>query len=187
MSGKRRNIARRKKEYAGWVWMVLGLTIGLSVAFSIYLSGISRSPPAISAVLEAPVRQDLPDDKEEQEVAAEEAPPNRFDFYSMLPNFEVIVPEQESDVRNDSESQNVLEPGNYVLQAGSFRRFQDADRRRAELALLGIESRVQRVSIDDKSYHRIRIGPLQDLDKLNIIRSRLRQANIDVLRIRVGE
>ena len=181
----------RNEEYPGWVWMIFGLTIGLSVAFAIYMNGLSR--PVLSQ-LDTPAPsapQVLLDDNGEEHgditVASEAAPPSRFNFYNMLPNFEVIVPEQEPDVTMDTEPQAVVRPGNYVLQAGSFSRYEDADRRRAELALHGIESRVQRVSIDDKTYHRVRIGPLEDLNRLNVIRSRLRQANIDVLRIRVGD
>jgi cell division protein FtsN len=105
----------------------------------------------------------------------------------MLPNFEVIIPEQEPDVSQDKELKAIERPGNYVLQAGSFTDFADADRRRAQLALQGIESRIQRVSIDDKTYHRVRIGPTRDLDELNALRNRLRQAQIDVLRIRIGD
>ena len=105
----------------------------------------------------------------------------------MLPNFEVIIPEQEPDVAADVESKAVIEPGLYVLQAGSFSAYADADRRRDELGLHGIESQIQRVTIDDKTYHRVRIGPTDDLDELNILRSRLRAAQIDVLRIRLGD
>jgi len=188
---RKRRQPKRKEEFPGWMWMVFGLTIGLSVAFAIYVNGLSR-PDATAAV--TPVKKEpqvVLDDNSEQRTGAapetEEKPPSRFDFYSMLPNFEVIVPEQEPDVIRDVQPQAVLQPGNYVLQAGSFSRYEDAERRRAELALQGIESRVQKVSIDDKTYHRVRIGPLQDLDKLNMIRSRLRQANIDVLRIRIGD
>ena len=104
----------------------------------------------------------------------------------MLPNFEVIIPEQEPDVRADFGPQAVVEPGVYVLQAGSFTEYKDADRRRAILALQGIESNIQRVIIDDKTYHRVRIGPIDDLNELNVVRRRLRQAQIDVLRIRLG-
>lgn len=105
----------------------------------------------------------------------------------MLPNFEVIIPEQEPDVAADVERQAVLQPGLYVLQAGSFSAYADADRRRAQLAMHGIESQIQRVMIDDKTYHRVRIGPTSDLDELNMLRSRLRTAQIDVLRIRLGD
>jgi len=81
----------------------------------------------------------------------------------------------------------VVESGTYILQAGSFSTYSDADRRRAQLALQGIESTIQRVAIDNKTYHRVRIGPISDLDELNMLRSRLRAANIDVLRIRLGD
>jgi len=60
-------------------------------------------------------------------------------------------------------------------------------RETAELALQGIESQIQRVMIDDKTYYRVRIGPIDDLDELNVLRSRLRAAKIDALRIRLGE
>jgi cell division protein FtsN len=33
----------------------------------------------------------------------------------------------------------------------------------------------------------VRIGPTDDLDELNRVRNRLKQAKIDVLRIRVGD
>lgn len=188
---RKRRHTKRKEEFPGWMWMIFGLTIGLSVAFAIYVNGLSRSDGTETVATEQKEAQVALDDNSEQQTVtapeSEEKPPSRFDFYSMLPNFEVIVPEQEPDVTRDVRPQAVLQPGNYVLQAGSFSRYEDAERRRAELALQGIESRVQKVSIDDKTYHRVRIGPLRDLDKLNMIRSRLRQANIDVLRIRIGD
>ena len=89
------------------------------------------------------------------------------------------------EVAADTEAKAVDTPGTYVLQAGSFTTLEDADRRRAQLALQGIESAIQRVTIDDKTYHRVRIGPIDDLDELNMIRSRLRAAKIDVLIIRL--
>ena len=75
----------------------------------------------------------------------------------------------------------------YVLQAGSFSTNTDADRRRAVLALQGIESHIQRVQINDRNDHRVYVGPTDDLDELNLLRSRLRAAKIDVLRIRLSD
>ena len=105
----------------------------------------------------------------------------------MLPSFEVIIPEDESDVSLDNQIAAVQQPGVYILQAGSFTRYADADRRKAQLALLGIESTIQRISIDDQTYHRVRIGPISNLEQLNQNREQLRQAEIEVLRIRVGD
>ncbi len=77
--------------------------------------------------------------------------------------------------------------GTYVLQAGSYKNFADADRVRAKLALQGIESNVQKVSVDNDTWHRIRIGPISKLDELNRLRQILRKADVDVLVIRVGD
>ena len=188
---KRRRTSSRKQEYPGWVWMIFGLAIGLSVAFAIYVrDGQPASPPPAArqpASLESAIDDNGETPGATASAPAEEPKESRFTFYDMLPNFEVVIPEQEPDVRKDVEPRAVVTPGLYILQAGSFTRYEDADRRRAELALQGIESTIQRVTIDDKTYHRVRIGPTEDLDELNLLRSRLRAAQIDVIRIRLGE
>ncbi len=206
MAQKKRKRKRKRKSartpeqepYPGWMWMLFGLSIGLAVAFALYMKEqradtaamtaagqpASMAEPMVSPPVPAPVPEAAPEAPEED--ASDDAEP-RFSFYNMLPNFEVVIPEEESDVRQDREVEPIQDEGTYVLQAGSFGDVGDADRRRAELALLGVESHVQRVSIDDRTYHRVRIGPIDDLDELNLLRARLRQADIDVLRIRLGD
>ncbi len=182
---------KRKKSHSelpAWLWMFFGLAIGLSVAGAIYVKDRApRTSPPVTAeepVINATVIESALDNNGENASSDKKA---RFTFYEDLPNFEVVIPERESDVSPDQGPQAIVVPGVYVLQAGSFSEYSDADRRRATLALQGIESRIQRVSIDDRTYHRVRIGPMNDLDELNVLRSRLRAANIDVLRIRLGD
>lgn len=186
---RRSSRSRSKQEYPGWVWMLFGLAIGLSVAFAVYMKDAKPVATVEPAARQPASLENALDDNGETTAAAEqpEARKDRFDFYEMLPSFEVVIPEVELDVERDSEPRAVEEPGIYILQAGSFTKLEDADRRRAQLALHGIESHVQRVTIDDKTYHRVRIGPTDDLDELNMLRSRLRAAQIDVLRIRLGD
>ncbi|TLY64543.1 MAG: hypothetical protein E6K35_10920 [Gammaproteobacteria bacterium] len=112
----------------------------------------------------------------------------KYDFYQMLPNFEVVVPEKDKDVKRDLPAAAKLErPGVYVLQAGSYRNEADADRVRAQLALQGVDARVQRVAVDADVWHRVRIGPISNLEELNKVRRQLRAAEVDALVIRVGD
>ncbi len=202
MAQKKRKQKRKRKPqqepYPRWMWMLFGLGIGLSVAFAIYMKEkqtiepehpVAWQPASMAVPMQAemaPVAEAAPPIESGPEVQTEEEE-QRFTFYDMLPSFEVIIPEEEPDVSRDVEIEAVEHPGTYALQAGSFRDIADADRRRAELAFLGIESRVQKVSIDDRTFHRVRIGPMSDLDTLNRVRSRLRGADIDILRIRLGD
>jgi len=107
----------------------------------------------------------------------------------MLPNFEVVVPEKDREVsrERDNTPAKIERPGAYVLQAGSYRKQEEADRIRAQLKLQGIEANVQRVAVDEDVWHRVRIGPITDLAELNRLRTRLRAADLDALVIRVGE
>jgi cell division protein FtsN len=188
MAQRRRTSRKQQEDYPGWMWMLFGLAIGLSVAFAIYMKD-QRAASANMPVAREPASMTEPLAPEPAPLQAEpeEEQEPRFSFYDMLPSFEVIIPEQEPDVRREKSLETVQQPGVYILQAGSFTLVADADRRRAELGLLGIESWVQRVTIDDRTYYRVRIGPVDDLDRLNLIRAQLRQANIDALRIRVGD
>jgi len=173
--------------------MLFGLAVGLSVAVAVYVkdrqpdSGVTPPQPEPASLQntidengELPQAEAPPEEKEEKGE-------KRFTFYDILPNFEVVTPDDEPETLADVAPQAIVEPGVYVLQAGSFSTHEDADRRRGQLALQGIESHIQRVKVNDRNYHRVYIGPTDDLDELNMLRSRLRAAKIDVLRIRLSD
>jgi cell division protein FtsN len=113
--------------------------------------------------------------------------PQHYDFYSMLPNFEVVVPEKERDVKRDLPAAKIEKPGTYVLQAGSYRGEADADRVARQLTLQGIDAKVQRVALDSDVWFRVRVGPISDLAELNKARHQLQSAEVDALVIRVGD
>ena len=190
---RRRKSSKKKPEYPGWLWGVFGLAVGLSVAASVWFSDRRPAAPVPEPTRPASLESALDDNGETlatPEVETETPPEpeeRRFEFYEILPSMEVVVPEEEYEIETDTAPQAVVEPGTYVLQTGSFTSEDDAERRRAQLGLQGIQSYIQRVTIDDKTYHRVRIGPIDDLDELNMLRARLRAARIDVLRIRLGD
>jgi len=125
---------------------------------------------------------------EAEAASASGKPAEKYDFYQMLPNFEVVVPEKDKDVKRDLPSAAKIErPGVYVLQAGTYRKEADANRVRAQLALQGIDAKVQRVAVDADVWHRVRIGPISNLDELNKLRRQLQAADVDALVIRIGD
>ena len=70
-------------------------------------------------------------------------------------------------------------PGMYVLQLGAFTRQEQAESLKARLALVGMNARIQPVSVDRQMYYRVRVGPTNDLDQLNADRARLREHRFD--------
>lgn len=178
---------KTQKQAPGWLWMLSGLSIGLIVAFVVYVrgSGVAPLPVTISVPVTEPEPAPTVTPAPARASEPAEPPEATFEFYEMLPRFEVVIPEVESDARADNTPAEVAAPGAYVLQAGSFRQLADADRRQANLALLGIESRIQRVTIDDDVFHRVRIGPMDDLEELNRARTLLRDARIETLLMKV--
>ena len=129
-----------------------------------------------------------PHPRRDVDPAASHPADERYDFYEMLPHFEVVVPEKERDVeRKDLPTARVERPGVYVLQAGSYRNLSDAERVRAQLAKVGVEANVQRVAVDKDVWHRVRVGPIKDLNELNRVRKQLQAADVDAIVIRIGD
>jgi cell division protein FtsN len=171
---------------SGTAGFVAGLAVGLAVAVGVYL--FDRRPESrTTQVASAPMTRD------EASAATKPAPASQeeatqYDYYEMLPKFEVVIPEEDGRVASGSNATTAVQkPGAYILQAGSFRNHADADRVRALIAMQGVESKIQKVTIDKDTWHRVRVGPITNLQTLEETRSKLRQARIDALVIRVGE
>jgi cell division protein FtsN len=169
----------------GIAGFVAGLALGLTVAVGVYL--FDRRPAArLAAETTAPMTRDEGTTPPEPAPASQDEE-TQFEFYEMLPKFEVVIPGQDAAVPAGPGSGPVDKPGAYILQAGSFRKHADADRVRALIAMQGVESKIQKVTIDRDTWHRVRVGPITNLKQLEDTRSKLRNARIDALVIKVGE
>jgi len=165
-----------------------GLALGLSLSVLVLVWQNYREKSAASVTAETP-KPEPRSDKAAAVGDAEDSPKN-YDFYDMLPKFEVVVPEKDREVARERDTARaaIERPGVYVLQAGSYRKQEEADRIQALLKKQGIDANVQRVAVDDDVWHRVRIGPITDLAELNRLRARLRAAEFDdALVIRVGD
>lgn len=174
----------------GWVWLVTGLMIGLFVAFLVH---IKDNYPALSLGNKEGTAQRSTDTRAVRQPDTTPTPPRektRFDFYTILPEMEIAVPDDEVNNEQAKAINPALQqPGNYILQTGSFKTLEQADRMKASLALLGLEASIQSVTINKdnntETWHRVRIGPYGNVADLNKARSRLRSNNIDAILLRL--
>ena len=156
------------------------------VVFLVYLRGTGSK--------QINPQQDTPTKPEETKTEApkQEKKPEpgpvlpQFDFYTILPEKEVIVPDYEINTRTREERVGQAKTDSYILQAGSFREFKDADSLRAKLALMGIESKVEKAQVGNVTWNRVKMGPYTQMASVSTIRTRLRENGIDVIVIEVG-
>jgi len=165
-----------------WKQFAIGLGSGLVVALVVYVSdhrAPAQQPEESKPTPHAAATGQAPD-------PVADAPQEKYAFYDMLPKFEVVVPEKEHGGRVEPTAK-IDQPGIYFLQAGSFRDEAVAQRIHDQLARQGIDAAVQRVAVDADVWHRVRIGPIKDLDQLNKLRQQLRAADLDALVIKVAQ
>jgi cell division protein FtsN len=182
-----------KKPVPGWVWMLSGLMIGLLIALLVYLSqqpGMSESKEVVQT---KPLAKKTVTEKiskpEKKPVTKPETKPVkdnslRYEFYTVLPESEIVIPEQELMQRERQSPAAQQKKHAYILQAGSFRKKQQAETLKARLALLGVESSVERVVVTGDIWYRIKIGPFVSVREINSVRNRLLHNNINAILIR---
>lgn len=187
---------RPRRPAPGWVWMLAGLAVGLFVALLVFLRGryptpeVRTAPPArVHATARPRPAPATPAAKKKTVAAktpAKAAPQPKFDFYTILPEMEVMVPDQDIGGPVEHGLPQVDTPGTYVLQAGSFRSYAQADRLKAKLALLGLEANIQSVTVNgDETWHRVRLGPFHSLQRLNRTRAALKRHHVEALLLKL--
>jgi cell division protein FtsN len=159
--------------FNGWVGLAVGLAVGLSVALGVYLHYQNLAPVEPRPAVDAPP-------------ASAKAPPEDvpvpadagadLTFYDMLPKQEVEVPEGPSSAKPAGAS---LPKGDITLQAGSFKQVAEAEKLQAQLAQYGVDAKIQRFSLEDETWYRVRIGPIATVNELNTIRAKLAEAEVE--------
>lgn len=87
------------------------------------------------------------------------------------------APEPREPRETPAPASSTPETGRFIILAGSFKNPEYAERHKASLALAGIESRIERVTTNDRQvFHRVRIGPR---DSLASARAVIRQLEIN--------
>ena len=173
------NSAESSTELSRLSWFLIGFVFGLFAAFLVYLWKVV--PPDTTSNIGKPTADVISGtvgNKNELDASSS------FDFYEMFPKSVVPVVEEYS-----SQGQRVAvdEQFTYVLQAGSFRKQEDADHLRAELILMGLTVFIKEVNRDNIKWYRVMVGPVQSKLELDRTRARLAEENIETISIRIGQ
>ena len=150
-----------------WRWYGAGVLTGVFLSFLLYLG-----------TLPTPGDGDRVQQGEAEVVSSPPKP--RFDFYTLLPEQSIDVDVEPAEM---AKPRNTVAAGTevYLLQAGSFRQQDDADRRRAELLLLGLEPKVEEASGDNGRWFRVYLGPFESHSKMARARGLTAAQDIDTL------
>lgn len=166
----------------GWVWLLVGAAVTLFGVVVWHLAQPRHDTPQFGASKSrpAPVAAPPPKPATPKPVPVPPKQPSRFSFYQMLPSREVVIPSAEAEkaVKANQGGKplpaELAAPGAYIVQVGAYRSRDEAERARANVALLGVEAHTEQVTLDAGDiWYRVRIGPESSLDKAQAIVDRL--------------
>jgi cell division protein FtsN len=105
-----------------------------------------------------------------------------YDFYNLLPAVDVVIPDHELKTRVREEKIGAGDKNaKYIMQAGSFRDSPDAEKLKAKLTAMGIESRIEKAQIGEVMWYRVKVGPYSGMTSVMTVKSQLRDSGVDAV------
>ncbi|MDO9622504.1 MAG: SPOR domain-containing protein [Pseudomonas sp.] len=196
--GASRYKAPAKKPVPGWIWLACGLVVGVFVMLLMNLQ------PGGDAVKRNKAETARASNQATPKPATQEPTKPKYDFYTLLPESEVIVPPDalpppapvqqpvtpaeaaKIDAARALAALNGETPPpappvapaapvvqaplstQFFLQAGSFRRKDDAESVRAQIILLGQNVRVESGTVREETWYRVLVGPFSNREQLAV-------------------
>ncbi|WP_110657016.1 SPOR domain-containing protein [Salinicola halimionae] len=192
----------------GWLWAIAGLIAGF--VLSQYLD--RSSPEPVAAVVPRPTSNQTANSGGNQSAnsdagrgskdgGAQQPATPTFEFYTLLPETEVIAPNSDSsspepsakaaqEAAADDAANKTKQPtpsgGRYVLQAASFRDLGDAERLANRLKDFGLLAKITDVRANgDQLWHRVQVGPYEDKRELSRAQDLMVTQGIEPLLLRL--
>lgn len=185
-----------------WVWVLVGVVLGVGMMLLVLVKGWApqlgkKNLPQPNPEATAP--------RESEPPVAEAKPKKNYDFYQVLPEAEVVIPDAELSAKAKAEQQARANPpatpaataanpaatpavpaaaARYLLQAGSYPDPKTADEAKAKLAMAGFVAQVQPVTINGKTWHRVRLGPYATASELEAAKRSLSDNGISAIALK---
>lgn len=179
-----------------WLWVLVGMLLGIGLMLLV----LARDWAPLLR------RQNLPQPnpeatapRESEPPVAEAKPKKNYDFYQVLPEAEVVIPDAELSAKAKAEQQARANAaaapatpsatpapaaGRYILQTGSYPDPKAADEAKAKLALAGFVAQIQPVTINGKTWHRVRVGPYASASELEAAKRSLSDNGINAIALK---
>lgn len=160
------------------VWLIICVIIvTAALAYGLYyLSNIptGSAPTLPEKATSIAAEKKTPPPK--TEAAPKNPTSNKYDFYNMLPNSEVTTSPVDA-YKPDPTKQKIKY--DYMLQTGSFRNLNDAERQKANIGFQGLRAEIKKVSgKNNRIWHRVEVGPFSSRSKMNSAMDKLVAINI---------
>ncbi len=171
---KGRHKARASTERVNhWLWLLTGTAIGILISA---IAVFKLFPVVYPVLTTASVEQT----KEIAETKTQKSAP-KFDFYSLLPELEVAVPQAPKPTIAQT-PETIVTDTEYRLQLASFRNYKDADSLKAQMALTGIQVEIEAVTLaPDDTWYRVRTISYPNLESAESARAQLQAQSIQSL------
>jgi len=167
------NTPTSKKKVPAIIWIVLGVSIAFGGQ---HLYNYLKNNPKVSTALEKAnesIAKTTQKAIEPVKEIQEKAP--RFEFYELLKENQVEVTVEPTPTSERKKYQ-------YIVQAGSFRSKEDAERMRSMLILNNLtNTSTDNISTKDGTWYRVNVGPFTNRSKLEKARDTLASMNIQSL------
>ena len=186
---KTRHSERKSSGFLLGLFVGFLLGMGTAALIAIY---VFKTPMPFAGKSPAPAKAGDKAGPDGKAAKAEDGKP-RFDFYRILPGQEEPVTDRQ--LKDAAKQPAAGVPGSadgakdiYFIQAGAFQNPADADNRKAQLALLGLEASVEPTTVPEKgTWYRVRLGPFSRVEEINRVRSQLAQNGIDGSLVKVRD
>ena len=91
-AAQRRKSGRSSRGTPAWLWLLGGILLGLGLAYYLWSKGFIPQPRVDSAATEESSEQISPTGGDEVAPASNEPRKSPYDFFTVLPEMEVVVP-----------------------------------------------------------------------------------------------
>lgn len=187
--GKTQAKRNGRQGIPGWVWGLSGLVVGAAIIGYLFMGDQWRSKlgnlPRPNPDAQAPLSTvDTVAEGNPTPAPVPEKPKMKYDFFYLLPEKEVVIPDAElaEEARAEARKAAAKLPAasattataatatvaagstptgsdRYLLQAGAFRGSDEAEALKAQIALTGEVARIESAQINGTTVYRVRMGP----------------------------